>query len=156
MQRVTAPGRSELHQSRSDVLGLPMLVGIVLVAVIAREVFTPHPSAIVLTICGVAAVLEIPLARWCLRNGAASLIVTHDDITFTRHGTSEKPAVTKTLQRTADSKLRFRLQSNGFVGGQPQYALKLHDDATGNELGVTGFTRSKVRQACVEQGWPFS
>lgn len=156
MQRVHAPGRTELHQSRSSVLALPGLIAVCLVAIVVRQFIGQPPSPTTLIVCGVAALLDVPIAIFCWRNGAASLIVTPTDITFVRQGTRDKPATTLSLARAADSKLRFRLQSNGFVGGQPQYLLKLHDDGTGNELPVTTFGRRPVRQACEAQGWQFA
>jgi hypothetical protein len=155
MRQLTTPGRTQLLQSRRDVLALPIFLAIVILAVAVRQFFG-RPSVIVLAVCGGAFVLLIPLSRFIQRNGAATLIVTADDITFTRVRPGGKDAPEEVMQRAADSRLSFRLQSNGFVGNQPSYLLKLRDQATGKELPVTGLGRRPVRQACESQGWQFS
>ncbi len=60
----------------------------------------------------------------------------------------------RVIRRTVGSTLGFRLQDNGFVGGQVQYRLKWRDDATGEEVSAVPFGRGKVRLACESQGWP--
>lgn len=148
-----APGRTEIVQSSADVLGLPILGGVVLVAIVVRQVFPPGPDAVVMWVCAGVAVLDVWLALYLLRRERATFVVTAQDITFSR-GPSGRS--THVIERLPDSKLRFRLQSNGFVGSQPQYLLKLRDDATGSEVPATTFGRRKVRQACESQGWTFS
>ena len=154
MQRLDAPGRTELRQSNADMLALPGLVAVALVAIVIRQLFVHPPSVVTLVVCGVAAVLDIPLGWFFLRNGAATLIVTAHDVTFSRPGNKHTPI--QTLTRVPDSKLSFRVQSNGFVGGQPQYLLKLCDQATGKEIPASAFGRSRVRRACESQGWTFA
>jgi hypothetical protein len=157
MKMSVAPGRTEIVQSPQDVLGLPILVGVVLLAVVVRQLTPPGPNAVVLAVCAVAAVLDGVLVAYLLRRARATFVVTPDEITFTRWlGTGNGKGSTFTLDRTPGSKLRFRLQSNGFTGGQIQYLLKLRDDATGKEVPATSFGRRPVRRACESQGWTFS
>jgi hypothetical protein len=148
---------SELRETRGDVLALPGLIAVCLAAVVIRQFIPPPPSAVTLGICAAAAVLDIVLARYLLRTGRATFAVTPSDITFTpRPGTRDKPPSPQVIRRVSGSALSFRLQSSGIVGGQSQYRLKLHDDATGEEVAATMFGRRKVRRACESQGWHFS
>jgi hypothetical protein len=49
------------------------------------------------------------------------------------------------------------MAANGPVGSEyTGYALKLRDNATGQEIYAAAFGRRKVRQACESQGWSFS
>ena len=108
-----------------------------------------------LIVCGVLAALDVLFVLWVLRQRTPSLVVTPDQITFTRQqGTPKEKSFT--ITRSPESKLRFRLQSNGFIGGQMQMLLKLRDEATGTEVPASSFGKRKVRQACESQGWTFS
>lgn len=150
-------GRTELRETRADVLAFPGFIAVVLLAIVVRQLFVHPPSAIVFGVCAVLAILDIVFARYLLRAGRATFAVTPDDITFTpRPGTGASHPPPQVIRRTAGSTLRFRLQQIGIVGGQVQYLLKLHDDATGEEVGPTAFGRRKVRRACESQGWPFT
>ena len=156
MKMSVTPGRTEIEQSPQDVLALPILIGVVLLAVVIRQLTPPGPDTVVMIVCGVAALLDVGLVLYLLRKGRTTFVVTPDEITFTRWlGTGGKGA-TFSLERTTESKLRFRLQPNGITGGQFQYLLKLHDDATGKEVPATSFGRRPVRRACESQGWTFS
>jgi hypothetical protein len=146
-----APGRTEIAESAADAASLPILIAIVLLAIGVRQLFPPGPSSIVLVGCAVAAALDAVFWRWAVRRGRATFVVTADSITFARGGTARH-----VLVRGPGSTLSFRLRSNGFVGGQPQYLLKLRDVATGQEVPAGTFGRRKVRQACESQGWTFS
>ena len=149
------PGRTEITQSPQDMLGLPLLIAIVLVAIVARQFLPPPASPTVLIVCGVLAALDVLFVLWVLRQRTPSLVVTPDQITFTRQqGTPKEKSFT--ITRSPESKLRFRLQSNGFIGGQMQMLLKLRDEATGTEVPASSFGKRKVRQACESQGWTFS
>ena len=151
--------RAEIEQSPQDMLGLPVLVAIVLVAIVVRQLFPPGPDLIVMIVCGVVALLDVWLTFYLLRQGHVSFVVTSDDITFTRWLSPRKgggKGKEFVIHRTPDSKLRFRLQSNGMIGGQIQYLLKLRDEATGTEIPATSFGKRKVRQACESQGWTFA
>ncbi len=146
----------ELRQSAANLLGLPILIAVCLVAVIIRELFGHPPSAIVLGVCAGAAALDIVLAVCFLRNMGSTLTVTADDITFTRHR-RRGPAPQQIIQRAADSTLSFRMAANGPVGSQyTGYALKLRDNSTGKGVYAGAFGRNKVQQACESQGWSFS
>jgi hypothetical protein len=152
-----AGGRTELRETRADVLAFPGFIAVVLLAIVVRQLFAHPPSAIVFGVCAALAVLDIVFAWYLLRTGRATFAVTPDDITFTpRRGTGASGPQPQIIQRTAGSTLRFRLQESGIVGGQVQYRLKLHDDASGEEVGATSFGRRKVRRACESQGWPFT
>ena len=151
-----ARGQIELRQSAANMLGLPILIAVCLLAVIVRELFGNPPSAIVLGICAAAAALDVALAVYLLRNMGATLVVTADDITFTRHP-RRGPAPQQVIQRAAGSTLSFRVAANGPVGSQyTGYVLKLRDNATGKEVYAGAFGRRKVQQACQAQGWSFS
>jgi hypothetical protein len=147
-----AVGRTELRETRGDVLALPILIFVVLLAVAVRQFFGAPPSAIVLGVCAGLAVLDAVLARFLLRGGRAKLLVTADEITFTPRQRGAKP---QTLRRAPGSTLSFHLQSNGFVGDQIQYLLKLRDDSTGAEMLPGPFGRRRIRAACEAQGWTF-
>ena len=147
-------GRTEISQSPEDMLGLPILIAVVLVAVVARQFLPPPASPVVLIVCAVAAVLDGIFVAYVLRQAAPRFVVTPDRITFTRQpGTSREKSFT--IDRSPDSTLSFRLQRNGMIGGQIQLLLKLRDDATGAEVPATSFGKRKVRQACESQGWTF-
>ena len=151
-----SPGRVELRQSSPNLLALPILIAVALLAVIIRQLFVHPPSAIVLGVCAAAAVLDIVLAVYLSRNLGSTLVVTADDITFTRHR-RRGPAPQQVIQRAAGSTLSFRVGANGPIGSQyTGYVLKLRDNATGKEVYAGAFGRRKVQQACESQGWSFS
>jgi hypothetical protein len=151
-----ARGQTELRQSAANLLGLPILIAVCLLAVIIRELFGNPPSAIVLGVCAAAAALDIVLAGYLLRNMGSTLVVTADDITFTRHR-RRGPAPQQVIQRATGSTLSFRVSANGPAGSQyTGHALKLRDNATGKEVYAGAFGRRKVQQACESQGWSFS
>jgi hypothetical protein len=149
-------GQLELRQSAANLLGLPILIAVCLLAVVVRQLFVHPPSAIVFGVCAAAAALDIVLAVYLLRNMGSTLVVTADDITFTRHP-RRGPAPQQVIQRAAGSTLSFRVGANGIVGSQyTGYVLKLRDNATGKEVFAGAFGRRKVQQACEEQGWSFA
>ena len=151
-----ARGQIELRQSAANLLGLPILIAVCLLAVIVRQLFVHPPSAIVLGVCAAAAALDIVLAVYLLRNMGSTLVVTADEITFTRRR-RRGAAPRQVIQRAAGSTLSFRVGANGPVGLQyTGYVLKLRDTATGNEVYAGAFGRRKVQQACQAQGWSFS
>jgi hypothetical protein len=147
-----------LRETRADVLALPGFIAVVLFAVIIRQLFAHPPSVTILVVCAVLVILDVVVfGRFLLSTGRAGFAVTPDDITFTpRQGRDFEGAKPQVIQRTASSTLSFRLQSNGFIGNQPSYLLKLRDNATQEEISATTFGRSKVRRACESQGWKFS
>jgi hypothetical protein len=155
MQMTTKLGRTELQQSRTDVLALPIFIGVILLAVLVRQFIPPDPSPIVLAVCGVCVALDVWLARWLQHRGAATMVVTADQISVVPPGAAGSDAAPQVLNRTPDTTLSFRLQRNGFVGNQITYLLKLHDNATGAELSVTTFGKRNVRRACEAQHWQF-
>jgi hypothetical protein len=153
---MVAGGQIELRQSVANMLGLPILIAVCVVAVVVRQFFGQPPSPIVLGVCAAAAALDVALAVYLLRNMGSTLVVTADDITFTRHP-RRGPAPPQVIQRAAGSTLSFRVGANGPVGSQyTGYVLKLRDNATGKEVYAGAFGRRKVQQACRAQGWSFS
>ena len=151
-----ARGQIELRQSAANLLGLPILIAVCLLAVIVRQLFVHPPSAIILGVCAAAAALDIVLVAYLLRNMGSTLVVTADDITFTRRR-RRGPAPQQVIQRSDGSKLSFRVGANGPVGlPYTGYVLKLRDNATGKEVYAGAFGRRKVQQACQAQGWSFS
>jgi len=151
-----ARGQIELRQSAANLLSLPILLAVVLLAAIIRQLFVHPPSTIILAVCAAALALDIVLAAYLMRNFGSTLVVTADDITFARDR-RRGPAVQQVIQRAADSTLSFRMSANGPVGSQyTGYALKLRDNATGKEVYAGAFGRRKVQQACESQGWSFS
>lgn len=151
-------GRVELRQSTANVLQLPIFIAVVLLAIFIRQLFAHPPSTIILGVCAGLAALDIILAAYLLRNFGSALVVTADDITFTRrHRQSRGTPRQQVIQRAAGSVLSFRMAANGPVGSQyTGYALKLRDNATGEEVYAGAFGRRKVQQACESQGWSFS
>jgi hypothetical protein len=146
----------ELRQSAYNLLGLPILIAVCLLAVIIRELFTHPISAIVLSVCAGAAALDTLLTLYFLRNMRSTLTVTADDITFTRRRRTG-PAPQQVIHRATDSTLSFRTAANGPVGmDYTGYALKLRDNSTGKEVYAGAFGRQKVQQACESQGWTFA
>jgi hypothetical protein len=146
----------ELRQSAANLLSLPILIAVCLVAVIIRQLFVHPPSAIVFGVCAGAAALDIVLTVYFLRNMGSTLTVTADDITFTRRRRT-RPAPQQIIQRTADSTLTFRMAANGPVGSEyTGFALKLRGSSTGKEVYAGAFGRRKVQQARESQGWRFS
>ena len=146
----------ELRQSATNLISFPILLAVVLLAAIIRKLFVHPPSTIILAVCAAAVALDIVLGAYFLRNMGSTLVVTADDITFTRHR-RKGPAVPQVIQRAAGSTLSFRMSANGVVGSQyTGYALKLRDNATGQEVYAGAFGRRKVQQACESQGWSFS
>jgi len=151
-------GRAELRQPAANLLQLPILFAVALLAMVIRQLFVHPPSTIILGVCAALAVLDIVLAVYLLRNMGSTLVVTADDITFTRQRRRGKgPPPQQVIQRAAGSTLSFRMAANGPVGSEyTGYALKLRDDATGQEVYAGAFGRRKVKQACQSQGWSFS
>jgi hypothetical protein len=151
-------GQAELRQSAANMLQLPGLFAVVLLAIVIRQLFVHPPSMIVLGVCAGLAPLDVVLAVYLLRNMGSTLVVTADEITFTRRRRPGRgPAPQRVIQRTAGSTLSFRMAANGPVGSEyTGYALKLRDNATGQEVYAGAFGRRKVQQACESQGWSFS
>jgi hypothetical protein len=151
-------GRVELRQSTANVLSGPIFVAVVLLAVIFRELFAPQPGMIVLGVCAGLAVLDLVFAVYCLRNIGSTLVITADDITFTKRQREGKgPPSQQVIQRAGGSTLSFRMAANGMRGSEyTGYVLKLRDSATGKEVYAGAFGRRKVQQACESQGWSFS
>ena len=148
-----ATGRVELHQSVSNALQLPILIAVVAVAVLISEV-ARGPSAPVLFVCFGAMALDAWLAIYVLRRMRATLVVTPDAITFSR---GPATAGSQVIRRSAASALTFRTARNGPLGSQyTGYVLKLRDTATDSEVFAGAFGRTRVRQACESQGWPFA
>jgi hypothetical protein len=144
--------RIELRQSKANVLGLPILIAVCLVAVVIRQFF-PAPDMRVLVACGGLAALDVLLSVYLLRNIGSTLVITPDEITFTK----KRPAPSAVIRRTPQSTLTFRAAANGPVGSQfTGYASMLHDTATGSEVYAGGFGRGRVVQACESLGWNFS
>lgn len=151
-------GRIELRQSAANLLQLPILFAVLLLAMVIRQLFVHPPSTIILGVCAGLAALDIVLAVYLLRNMGSTLVVTADDITSTRrHRRGNGSPPQQVIQRAADSVLSFRMAANGPVGSEyTGYALKLRDNATGREVYAGAFGRRKVQQACESQGWSFS
>lgn len=149
-------GQIELRQSAANLLGLAILIAVCLLAVVVRQLFVHPPSAIVLGVCAAGAALDIVLVVYLLRNMGSTLVVTADQITFTRRR-HKGLAPQQVIQRAAGSTLSFRVGANGPVGlPYTGYVLKLRDIATGKEVYAGAFGRRKVQQACESQGWSFS
>ena len=145
-----ASGRVELRQSTTNALQLPLLIAVVVLALVISEV-TRGPSLTVLLICAVAAVLDAWLAAYLARNFKGRLVVTPDEITFTRGR-----AARQEIRRVDGSSLTFRTARNGPMGSQyTGYVLMLSDRATGQEVFAGAFGRGAVRRACESQGWLF-
>lgn len=70
-----ARGQIELRQSAANLLGLPILIAVCLLAVVVRQLFVHPPSAIVLGVCAAAAALDIVLVVYLLRNMGSTLVV---------------------------------------------------------------------------------
>ena len=151
-------GRVELRQPAANLLQLPILFAVCLVAVVIRQLFAHPPSTVIFAVCAVVAALDIVLAAYLLRNMGSTLVVTADDITFTgRRKRGKGPPPQQVIQRAAGSMLSFRMAANGPIGSDyTGYVLKLRDNATGTEVYAGAFGRRKVRQACESQGWSFS
>jgi hypothetical protein len=113
---------------------------------------------IVLGVCAGLTVLDIVFAVYCLRNIGSTLVITADDITFTkRQREGNGPPSQQVIQRVGGSTLSFRMAANGMRGSEyTGYVLKLRDSATGKEVYAGAFGRRKVQQACESQGWSFS
>ena len=156
MTTTGAPGRVELRQSNANAVSFPIFIAVLLLAIVLRQVFTPNPSATVYIVCAVAALLDVAFARYLMRN-IATLVVTPDEISFSRGRPAPGEAPKQAIKRAPDSSLAFRTARNGPMGSQyTGYVLKLRDNATGQEVFAGAFGgRGKVQDACAAQGWPF-
>ena len=85
-------GRAELRQPAANLLQGPVLLAVVLLAAVIRELFTHPPSTIILGVCAGLAALDIVLAAYSLSKIPSTLVVTADDITFTRRQTGQGAA----------------------------------------------------------------
>ena len=148
----------ELRQSAANALQFPIFIAVVVLAVAVRQFFPFPPNAVVLAVCAVALLLDVAFGRWALRN-AASLFVSPDEITFSRHGFEggDGGAASQAIRRTPTSSLSFRTARNGPMGSKyTGYVLKLRDNSTGDEVFAGAFGRRKVQEACESQGWTFA
>jgi hypothetical protein len=154
---VVSSHQTVLRQSKGNLLGLPILIAICDIAVILREAFAKHPSTVVIAVCVVVAALTVVLTVYFLRNLSATLVVTYDEITFSRRRVGGFNKFTPAqIHRATDSKLIFRSARNGPFGADfTGYTFVLHDDATGQEVGVGSFGRREVQDACEAEGWSF-
>jgi hypothetical protein len=144
--------RIELRQSTSNLVQFPIFIGILVLAVAFRV--EGSQSTVVYIICAVAAVLDVVFAFYLLRNARAMLVITPDEITFTKGDKVTAPQ--QVIHRVDGSSLSFRVAANGPVGSKyTGYVLKLRDNATGHEVYAGAFGRKKVQQACESQGWSF-
>jgi hypothetical protein len=153
------PGRVVLRQSTTSALALPMLIAVVLVAIVISQLFAARPNPAVFAGCAGVAALDVLFGWYFLRQGGSTLVVTATEITFTRphRGGLKSPPNRLVIERTPGSTLSFRSAPNGIVGSKyTGYALKLRDDATGNEVFAGAFGRGRVQRACESQGWTFS
>jgi len=150
------PGRVELRQSNANALSFPVFIAVLLLAIVLRQMFSSEPSAAVYIVCGVAALLDVAFARYLMRN-TATLVVTPDEITFSRGRPEPGETPKQAIKRAPDSALGFRTARNGPMGSQyTGYVLKLRDNATGQEVFAGAFGgRGKVQDACESQGWSF-
>ena len=151
--------RVVLRQSNANALGLPILVAVVLVAIVVSQLFAPQPSVAVFAGCAAVAALDVFFGWYFFRQSGSTLVITADDITFTRphRGGLKSPPNRLVIERNPGSTLSFRSAPNGVVGSKyTGYALKLRDDATGDEVFAGAFGRGKVQQACESLGWSFS
>jgi len=146
-------GQVELRQSVANMLSLPILIAVVLLAVVIRQLFAHPPSATVISVCAGVAVLDIGLSVYFFRSMGATLVVTADSITYT----PRRRAAQQVIQRANGSTLSFRMAGNGPTGSEyTGYVLKLRENATGQEFFAGPFGRTKVQEACESQGWSFS
>lgn len=144
--------RIELRQSTGNILQLPILIAVVVLAVVISEV-ARGVSWVVLGVCGAGLALDALFTAYLLRNLGSTLVVTADAITFTK----KNPAPPQVIERSGGSELTFRVAANGPTGmDYTGYALKLRQAATGNEVYAGAFGRSRVVQACKSQGWTIS
>ena len=124
--------RVELRQPTANLLLGPVLLAVILLAAVIRELFVHPPSMIIIGVCAGLAALDIALAGSSLSKIPSTLVVTAEDITF-------------------------RAAANGMVGSSyTGYAVKLRDNATGQEVYAGALGRQKVQEACESQGWSFS
>ena len=149
-------GRVELRQSNGNALQLPVFIGVLLLAIVLRQMFSSDQSTTVYVVCAVAALLDVAFARYLVRH-TATLVVTPDEITFSRGRPEPGETPKQAIMRVPGSSLGFRTARNGPMGSQyTGYVLKLGDDATGQEVFAGAFGgRQKVRDACESQGWSF-
>ena len=144
-------GQIVLRQKASNIVAFPVFFAVVLLAIVIRQFF-PSPNPIVLAVCGALAVLDGFFARYLLRHTGATMVVTLDEIAFRRKGAAA-PLV---IRRTAGGTLSLVTESNGPVGSKyTSYTLKLHDDATGDEVPADIFGRRRVKEACEALAWTF-
>ena len=112
-------GRVELRQPAANLLQLPILFAVLLLAMVIRQLFVHPPSTIILGVCAGLTALDIVLAVYLLRNMGSTLVVTADDITFTRRRRRGKgPPPQQVIRRAAGSMLSFRMAGNGPVGSE--------------------------------------
>lgn len=146
-----------LRETRADILALPGILAVFLLAAILRVAFASSPSVSAIVVCAVLVGLDALLAWYVLRTGAATFVVTADDITFTpRPGTGRTRPPPQVIRRSPGGTLSFHLKDGGNVAGQQAFYLHLRGNATGQEISATTFGRRKVRRACESQGWHFS
>lgn len=151
---MTTPTNGEvvLRQTRSNILGLPIFFGIVLLAIVIRQFF-PSPDPIVLVVCGGLAGLDVLVGWYLLRHIGSTLVVALDTITFVK----KERAPTSVIRRSGGGTLSFQTVATGPAGSKyTSYILKLHDDATGEEIPIDAFGRHRVEEACEALGWTFS
>ena len=146
----------ELRQPTWSVLQLPILIAVCLVAVVLRV--EGDQTTVTYIICAAGAVLNVLLTIYLLNNTRGRLVVTPNDIMFSRElrPNAKKAAPQQVIHRVDGSTLSFRVASNGPVGSTyTGYILKLRDNATGHEVYAGAFGQRKVQQACESQGWSF-
>ena len=145
------PGSVELRQSPTNALQLPILIAVVILALFISDV-ARGGTLTILAICVVSTALDLWLAWWLLRRDRAVLVITPDEITWTR---GRDPR--RVISRVPDSKLSFRMAANGPFGSEHTgYALMLRDEATGKEVFGAAFGRTQIQKACESQGWTFA
>ena len=149
----TAP--TVFEEPRSNVLGLPLFIGVVCLVAVASVLLRGFPSDTSTRVTlGVFVAAVIASAVWALRwrhIRLATLAIDPERIVMTPRGRQPEPRV---IVRRPDSRLRITISSDHTMTATSRSWYVLFDEAAGKpRIVVDGFGKDRVKHACVAHGW---
>ena len=146
------------EEPRSNVLGLPIFVGVVcliaVASVLPRGIPSDTPTRVAVSVFAVGA---IACAVWALRwrrVRLATIAIDHDRIVMMPRGRRAEPRI---IARTPESRLRITISSDHTMTATSRSWYVLFDETAGKpRIVVDGFGKDRVQRACVAHGWVFA
>ena len=146
------------EEPRSNLLGLPIFVGVVCLVAVASSLPRGLPSDLQTRIAlGVFAAGAIASVFWALRwrrVRLATLAIDHERIVMMPRGRAAEPRI---IVRHPDSRLRITISSDSTMTATSRSWYVLFDETAGKpRIVIDAFGKDRVKRACVDHGWVFA